>query len=754
MERKKTGVITFHNAINYGALLQTYALQTCLISMGYESVVINYSNENINKIRKKPYWRDYKNLYNYHNDKLIYEIENIKERKLKHFLDTKINKTEEINKDNIKEVTSGLDIVFTGSDQVWNDDITQFDDTYYLDFVSPEKKCSYAASIGKELIPVENLPRVQKLLSDFRAISVREETAKKAIKSQLGISTTRVLDPTLLLSDIEYKTIAEIPDNKQFVLLYMLLYSETLVNSAKKLAKERGVPLLCINSSGKRIKGVIDCSDAGIEQWIGLFLQADFIFTNSFHGTAFSINFNKQFNVELPPAKIKASSRVKDILDLFKLEDRIINEGNINLKQIDFTEVNEILKFERDQSKEFIINAIEAPYITSNKVEKSILSISWDHFSGCGYCANVCNLDAIEMKSDNHGFMHPNVNLNKCVQCGLCLEMCPYKLKEANKVKEPDFQKIYAAYSNNLEVVNHSSSGGIFYELAVKIIQEDGVVYGATFDDDYSLIHKRIDKIEEIKPLMGSKYVQSDSFKSFDFIKKDLELGKKVLFVGTPCQVSALRQLFNKNDKNLFLIDFVCHGVPSQMLLKDHINYVESYFKSKIKEYIPRSKIMGWGHNELFTFSNGLIDFIHPITQAYKRVFHSSLALRGSCYNCPYTNFNRPGDLTLADYWGIDLTKPELFHKEGVSMILVNNEKGCNLINNVNSISKTETDKSTILEMKQPHLFHPVKKHKECAKFWSDYKRRGWEYITEKYAECDKKSLLKWKIKKILKRLK
>ena len=108
--------------------------------MGYESVVINYSNENINKIRKKPYWRDYKNLYNYHNDKLIYEIENIKERKLKHFLDTKINKTEEINKDNIKEVTSGLDIVFTGSDQVWNDDITQFDDTYYLDFVSPEKK--------------------------------------------------------------------------------------------------------------------------------------------------------------------------------------------------------------------------------------------------------------------------------------------------------------------------------------------------------------------------------------------------------------------------------------------------------------------------------------------------------------------------------------------------------------------------------------------------------------------------------------
>lgn len=109
----------------------------------------------------------------------------------------------------------------------------------------------------------------------------------------------------------------------------MLLYSETLVNSAKKLAKERGVPLLCINSSGKRIKGVIDCSDAGIEQWIGLFLQADFIFTNSFHGTAFSINFNKQFNVELPPAKIKASSRVKDILDLFKLEDRIINEGTL-----------------------------------------------------------------------------------------------------------------------------------------------------------------------------------------------------------------------------------------------------------------------------------------------------------------------------------------------------------------------------------------------------------------------------------------
>lgn len=358
-ENFKVGIITFHNAINYGALLQTYALQKSIINMGYEAVVIDYSNSNIDRKRKKPCWKEYRNPFNYHNDRLIYEIECNKEKKLLDFLNTRINKTEKADRENIGKIAADLDVVFTGSDQVWNDSITNFDDTYYLDFVPAEKRCSYAASIGKEIIPTENIPRMQRLLSNYRAISVREETAREALKIQMGISASRVLDPTLLLSEREYKEIAKKTSEKKYVLLYMLLYSESLVYSAKKMAKEKGVPVFCINSSGKRIKGVVDYSDVGIEEWLGLFFNAEFIFTNSFHGTAFSINFNKQFNVELPPARIQASSRVKDILKIFGLENQVIENRETKSNIIDYELVNEILNSEREKSKKFLVNAVE-----------------------------------------------------------------------------------------------------------------------------------------------------------------------------------------------------------------------------------------------------------------------------------------------------------------------------------------------------------------------------------------------------------
>lgn len=155
------------------------------------------------------------------------------------------------------------------------------------------------------------------------------------------------------------------------------------------------------------------------------------------------------------------------------------------------------------------------------------------------------------MKSDSHGFMHPVVNLNKCIQCGKCLRECPYKNKEReNQRTDNSSQHIFAAWSKNTEVVANSSSGGIFYELAEKTIQEGGVVYGAAFDEKFSLNHRRVDRIKDIKPLMGSKYVQSNAFTCFDYVLKDIEWGKKVLFVGTPCQVAALKKLQDKGKNN------------------------------------------------------------------------------------------------------------------------------------------------------------------------------------------------------------
>lgn len=748
------GIITFHNAINYGAVLQTYALQTSLQNLNCDVHVINYINNKIVGKNEKPSLRDYRNPLKYLNDSYMYGIYQAKRKQIVRFSDRYIKKTSIVEKNNIQKIAEKFDVVFTGSDQVWNDKITGSDDTYYLNFIPGKKRFSYAASIGSNTIPTENIPRVKKLLADFNKISVRESSAVEALKTQLDISAVQVLDPTLLLTKNDYISLAEYPqEQEKFVLLYMLVYSETLLKSAKKKAEQLGISVFCINASGKRIKGVVDKSFVGIEEWIGLFLQAEFVFTNSFHGTVFSINFQCNFNVELPPAKINASSRITDVLKLFNLEDQLISNGQYNDKKVDFSIVETILAEERRESLDFLKQALNIAGFDNNNISKSILKIDASHCSGCGLCEKICPSNAIDMLEDNHGFMHPYISFSKCNQCGVCLVSCPYKKAEEEKSISKSPLNIYAAYSHDSEIVRNSSSGGIFYELAKCIIEEGGVVYGAAFGDDFTLEHRRIERIEDIKPLMQSKYMQSNAYKTFEFIKKDLEDKRRVLFVGTPCQIAALRRLYSKNEDMLILVDFVCHGVPSSKLIKDHISYVNRYFHSEVMEYFPRSKITGWKHNELFIFKNGKKDYLHPVTQAFKNIFHSSNDLRNSCYNCPFTTFNRSSDLTIGDYWGLEQKRPELFNEKGTSLILVNTQNGQNVLNKNHSLVLFPTSKDTILEEKQPHLFKPVKKPSTSTIFWEDYSQNGWAYVAEKYAECDRTNILKWRIKRILKRI-
>lgn len=750
----KVGVITFQNANNYGAILQAYALQTSIQKLGCEVQVIDYRNPYVASIASKPNIRDYHNPLKYINDRDIFLINEIKRRKILNFIENNITITRSVSREELRDFADKFDVVFSGSDQVWNDKITRNDDTYYLDFLSPEKRCSYGASIGSSEIQEENIPRVNRLLSQFRAISVREKTAVDALNNQLGIQSVQVLDPTLLLSKKEYCSHSKCDKSERYVLLYMLIYSETLITSAKKIAKKLELPLYCINSSGKKVSGCIDKSNSGVEEWLTLFENAEFILTNSFHGTAFSINYNKKFNVELPPSRIKASSRITDLLDVFHLEQCLVNNGDISDAEIEYGRVNEILNHERQKSISFIRKALDGEYIPKKQTTpKSILVYEWDHCCGCGLCEKVCPTHAITMRADINGFAHPHIETIKCNQCGTCMRNCPFAIAEKRK-KDKVPLELYAAYSDDSDAVMYSSSGGVFYEIAKNTLDNQGVVYGAAFTKDFSLEHRRVTSLNELKPLMGSKYVQSNSYKVFDDVLQDLELGRKVLFVGTPCQIAAIKSLSKQRDENLLTVDFVCHGVPSPILLKNHIQYVGEYFRSKVIEYRPRSKVMGWGHNELFIFENGKKEYRHPLSQAYRNIFYKDCCFRGSCYNCPFTCFDRPGDITISDYWGIEQNYPELYRKEGISMIMENSEKGKSVISQINSLIKYKTGLNSITEIKQPHLFRPLKHPTEREAFWNDYHLKGWKYVAEKYVNCDIKSLAKWRVKSVLRSIK
>jgi len=182
---------------------------------------------------------------------------------------------------------------------------------------------------------------------------------------------------------------------------------------------------------------------------------------------------------------------------------------------------------------------------------------------GCSACFNACPTGAIEIIEDGEGFNYPKINQEKCINCGLCKKMCPV-LNSNNKKLNYNNRKAYASYNKNIKERMESSSGGIFACLAKKIIEKNGLVVGAVINNENLVEHTIIDNIDNIKELCGSKYLESNINKIYQTVKDNLDKDKKVLFTGTPCQISGLKKYLRKDYNNLYTQDIICHGVPSK----------------------------------------------------------------------------------------------------------------------------------------------------------------------------------------------
>ena len=283
------------------------------------------------------------------------------------------------------------------------------------------------------------------------------------------------------------------------------------------------------------------------------------------------------------------------------------------------------------------------------------------------------------MEENEEGFLEPVVNEEKCISCGLCLKRCP-QLQENSKDKLQI--ESYAAQSKNKEELLKSSSGGIFSVLATRILNKNGVIYGAAFKDNLNVEHIEITKIEELDLLRGSKYVQSNTLDTFSRVKGNLENNKYVLYTGTPCQIAGLKQFLRKDYNNLITIDIVCHGVPSPKLFKKYKQNLEEKQKSKITKFSFRDKTKnGWGLNLKIQYENNKLNNKKHIYDSYYKSFLNGDTYRECCYSCKYANLQRIGDITLADFWGIENIKNDFNIKDGVSAILVNTEKGRKIFN-------------------------------------------------------------------------
>lgn len=306
---------------------------------------------------------------------------------------------------------------------------------------------------------------------------------------------------------------------------------------------------------------------------------------------------------------------------------------------------------------------------------------------GCGACQQICPKNCITMESDKEGFIYPSIDTSKCVDCGICERVCPI-----NKTSNCDSELLqkpvaYGGFHSNESILKSSSSGGFFSLIAEDILAENGAVYGCALNSDNVATHIRIDKTEDLEKLRGSKYVQSDTCAIFDKIVTDLMEGRRVLFTGTPCQCASVKSYIIVKNKdlleNLFLCDFICHGVPSPAVFKAYIDTIETENNSKVKVFRFRNKDHGWNPSglQLGTYietESGAVERNYPaINDYYMNGFLDDLFLRPSCYECSFKELPKDySDITFADFWGVNKAKKTIYNNKGTSLVLVNSEKG------------------------------------------------------------------------------
>lgn len=317
---------------------------------------------------------------------------------------------------------------------------------------------------------------------------------------------------------------------------------------------------------------------------------------------------------------------------------------------------------------------------------------------GCGACINICPKQCISYQEDNEGFLYPKVNINDCINCNLCNKVCPYN--GISKKRDPI--TIYAAKHKDDYIRLNSSSGGIFTSLAEKIINSNGVVFGCQFDKSWNAIHSYTNNIKELSKYRGSKYIQSNTLRTFNEVKSFLDKGLLVLYSGTPCQILGLKNYLRKEYANLITVDFVCHGVPSPKVWQLYIKSLGS--NSVITDIKFRNKEIGWRNYTLYIKTEHK-EFKYSMENnqsPYMKGFLNELYLRPSCHNCVAKCFASRSDLTIADYWWIHNIKPEMDDDKGVSLVYINTKVGYALFNKLD-IEKVETNK--IEDINEAYLF-------------------------------------------------
>ena len=707
----RIGIMTYYAVHNFGAALQAYALQQNIERFGAKAELLRFydtHNESISlsngfsslkrslvslilknkELRSNFIWHfpRYVRLKRFTRPNA-----NGFDSFLKEYLHTSIEPYYEY--EDLIESNKRYCGFIAGSDMVWTP-IGQNLSAYFLQFADKEKRFSYAPSMtGCHIFSEDDATNIKEYLKGMDFISCREQEGIDYVKKTIGRDATLVVDPTLLFSKEDWckeLNILILKPAKPYILCYNFGgLPQKIEQEVYRIAKEKNMDVRYVPLSHKESDSELKLGHFGPygpREFVELFLNASFCVTNTFHGFLFSLISENPFVVvhrEKNNAWKANETRISNLMDILGITERYIElDADIteNFLTLDYSKLNEKIAERRQSSLAYLKNVVENACkneLNGHRISKmtanTVCDLSIKQCTGCGICLSICPFDAIQMIENEEGFMIPQIDNEKCKECGKCAKSCP-SIHRVEK-KYPLDTKL--CLSKDKLLISNSASGGLFITIAKYYIEQlHGVVYGVVFDKDFNCMHKEATTLEELRPMQNSKYVQSNVGDCYNKAKQRLEEGRYVLFTGTPCQIAALKLYLKKDYDNLLTLDVVCHGVPNQKYWKKYIT--ENPKNAGITGYSFRTR-----HNKELgkttlaaTVSSGKNKEVRFWSNsAYYAPFIRNESFRMSCYYCQYARKERVSDITMGD---CDSEKyySQFYSKESKSIALLNTEKG------------------------------------------------------------------------------
>lgn len=752
---KIVGIVSCYFKNNYGSMLQAYATKRILDNNNIPNETININNNVDFKKGKRKYYISQAFNFNFIKSKL---------GMIKMKLDTRINKTlgknvairnkkykefrKEFNLSRSSNTYSDLtelakekytDIVL-GSDQLWLP-VNVVSDYYTLNWVPDYiNKISYSTSFGVSNIPKKYKYLYNNFLKRINHLSVREDTGAKIIKEITDLDAKLVCDPTMLLTKEDWDKIAikeRIIEDK-YILCYFLGKNIEHRKFAERLRKKTGYKIVSLNHADEYVKYSdtfcdIAPYDIGPKEWINLVKNAEIVCTDSFHGTVFSLIYNKiffDFRRYSSNSRCSTNSRLNSLLKIAEISNERILTGLEDVEKvldykIDFQKVNKNIDNYRKKSEEWLLTSIA----WKDDNIKNINITSKEACCGCTACANICPKEAISMKQDYEGFLYPVIEKNKCIECGMCKNVCPVLNKMKNKEIK---QKGYIFQYENEQIRKESTSGGFFTAIAEYVIKNKGVVYGVSLNKDFVAKHEKIINKTELWKFRNSKYVQSDPNNTFEQAKEDLDNKKLVLYSGTACQIEGLKKYLQKDYNNLITVDVICRSVPSPLLWK---KYIEEKNKNKnIDRVYFREKKYGYKYSNLCMYSKGNIIYNNGVdTDPYLRAFFSNISSRPSCYNCKFKEQFHKADFTIWDCFNVYNYDKSFNDDIGTTRVLLNSKNSIKIFEELDKIHKAKEIEVYRLVNNFHQMFNSIKYNSKRKEFFKDLNNRDCKEVLKIY---------------------